>query len=157
MIGELGLMNITKARLIVASIVALAGALLMPFLHAPDSAAHVMAMKKALDEFPPPLGTLMLSADEIPRWRDILVERTYKSDLGYDALRQYYRPRLEEKGWRLVEEAPLRDLGRDFGGRDLLFCKRPYAANLQYIGKRVDSGASFILSVSWRLISACDS
>jgi hypothetical protein len=150
-------MNLTKFRLVIASIVALAGALVMPFLRAPDSAAHVMAMRKALDEFPPPSGTVMLRADEIPRWRDILVERTYKSDLGYDALKNYYRPRLEENGWRFVEETPLRDLGRDFGGRDLLFCKRPYATNLQYIGKKVDSGASFILSVSWRLISACDS
>jgi hypothetical protein len=148
---------LTKVQLLLAGAVALVGAAVLPYLRAPNSDAHILAMRKALDEVPPPMRSILVESHEKPAWRIILVERIYKSDLGYDSLREYYRVRLEERGWRFAEEIPLRDLGRDFGGRDLLFCKPPYAANLQYIGKPVDSGASFILSVSWRLVAICNS
>jgi hypothetical protein len=114
-------------------------------------------LKKELADLPAPLNSRLTRTKSIYAWPRVFLDSDYKSDMTYRALKQYYEPLLEEKGWRLAEENILRDYGRDFGIREFLFCKSPYAANLEYAGEKTEHPGGFALSLSWRLHSICNS
>jgi hypothetical protein len=154
---EQRLMDLKKARFVVACVLALVAAVFLPYLRAPGSREHILAMRDEINALPPPPKSVLVRADEKPTLQFILLERAYTSDMTFDELKQYYRPLLQQKGWRFVKENVSLDLARDVGLRESLFCKEAYAANLQYVAESAGHRAGFVISVSWRLHLTCNS
>ena len=81
----------------------------------------------------------------------VLVDREYKSGLSYSELRAYYDAQLLGHGWTFERETPLRDWGRDFGGRVAHYKKGDDIASLQYSGDTAGYGWTYAISFSWGL------
>jgi hypothetical protein len=83
--------------------------------------------------------------------RQALVGQSYTTRLGYIDIRAYYDRELSRLGWTLNDEGPIRDWGRDFGGKRVEYCKGEYTASLQYAGENADYGWTYALELSWGL------
>src|ERR1700733_10264865 len=108
-------MDFKSPRFILACVIASVGMILIPFVHAPNSDVHFRAMRWELANLPPPPSAFRVRSDEKSTLQYILLERGYNSKMTANELNQYYRPLLQQNGWRLVKENVLRDLGRDLG------------------------------------------
>ncbi len=80
-----------------------------------------------------------------------LASDTYRTNLKYSQIRDFYDQELTKNGWTLYEEKDMKDWGRDLGGKSARYCKGTYRAALQYAGERADYGWDYAFSVSWGL------
>ena len=95
-------------------------------------------------------------SDSFSRWRPLqtFVDGGYNTTASYAELRRYYDPQLDSRGWRFVEEHPIRDWGSDVGAWEALYCKGDLAASLDY-GPRVNWGFTYSFALSWGLHREC--
>jgi len=63
-----------------------------------------------------------------------LVQASYKSTLSFAQLKIHYNEQLVSLGWRYLREDPIIYDGHDYGGKQIIYCKPPYAASLEYAG-----------------------
>ena len=148
-------LNARNIALGVATI--LIGTFFIPVMRLLAPQEHLLALRNDFAELPAPPNSRLVGTNESPTWHHILLQNSYQSAKSYDELKQYYRSLLEREGWRLVDEKSSHDYGRDFGGREWLFCKPPYAANLEYVGEIPEPRGGFTLALSWHLHSICNS
>lgn len=66
--------------------------------------------------------------------RQAHVEDTFRGPLPYDGLRAHYDTALAARGWTFEQDRPLKDWGRDLGGRVARYRKGDYLASLQLAG-----------------------
>jgi len=97
------------------------------------------------------------TTDVFSKWepRRVLVGADYTSSSSYSAILEYYDQQMTALGWRFAGERPLRDWGRDFGGRVRDYCKGPLSASLQYAGERANYGWTYAIDLSWSTNSSC--
>jgi hypothetical protein len=132
-----------------------AAAIFATFYNLPDAAAPQRELKSEFRSLDLPEDATVRSLDDNPEWGHVLISGTYETRLGYEALKSFYSAELERNGWRLASETGLSDWGRDLGGRQLTFCKKPYEANLQYAGHRAAYGWDYAFSMSWNRDKGC--
>ena len=76
--------------------------------------------------------------------------KTYKTDAGFNELKQYYMETLSQRGWRFDQEREIKDWWRDLGGRELRFRAGEYYVHIQYAGDKADYEWNYAVSVGWR-------
>jgi len=80
---------------------------------------------------------------------DALVETYFDSAVPYDQVKAFYLQDLVKRGWALINESPMTDWGRDFGGRRLEFRKDEYSLVIQYAGERDDQW-DYAVTLRWK-------
>jgi hypothetical protein len=145
-------MYISKARAGIVLAILILCVLLIPKFRAPQLEAHLPALRKAFDAVQPITSARLVGTEERPNLGLIFLDRRYQSDSTYEEIKQNYVTQLQKNGWRFIKETKQRDMGRD-----LLFCKEPYAANLAFPGEKSDAGFTYGFSVSWGLYRVCNS
>ncbi len=73
----------------------------------------------------------------------------YSTASSYTDIRDHYDKVATARGWRVVRDRPVRDRGRDFGGRVREYRKEDLCASLQYAGTRANYGWSYAFDVTW--------
>jgi hypothetical protein len=79
----------------------------------------------------------------------------YTTAAPYAAIRAHYDRVTKQHGWSIVCEQPVRDWGRDFGGKIREYRKGPYRASLQYAGNDTTYGWTYTFDVTWQLGTDC--
>ncbi len=137
----------------------IAGALLLaifwPVLHPPDATLHHAVLQRQFKSLRPPSEAKLVYIDEKPKLGRVFIGGYYTTDLSFDQLQHLYLPQLQRDGWRQLEESPLLISGRDFGGRQITFCKSDYRTNLQYAGKDQNAGWTFAVTMNWNAKNEC--
>jgi hypothetical protein len=122
------------------------------FLKNGPEAARVQAeLENELRMISPPSGATSAGLHRSNKPRQALVSNTYCSSLKYVEIRNYYDKELANHGWTFYREVPLKDWGRDFGGKEAEYCKGPYRATIEYAGDGVADSWNYAFSLSWGL------
>jgi hypothetical protein len=103
--------------------------------------------------FPPlPNATVIDSFDNFSPWNShkALVGTTYRTDMPYAGIQEFYNRELQLRGWYLIEDRPVREWGKDYEGRTQTYCKGKLAASLQYRGSS-GQGWTYAFEMSWGL------
>lgn len=124
--------------------------------HAEDSAAKAqkiqLDLKSEFQIISPPQNYLEIQHGTLPG----LVNTTYKTDLSYENLRAHYHNELTRHGWRFLREDKIKYDGRDYGGKQLIYCKGSYAADVQYAGlQETEFGWKYSFALSFGLFDEC--
>ncbi len=141
--------------LLAAAAIFAAAALFATLYSMPDAAVPQRELKSEFRSLELPEDATVRSVDDNPEWGHVFISGTYATHLGYEELKRFYRSELERNGWRLAGEKDLADWGRDLGGRQLTFCKKPYEANLEYAGQKAQYGWDYAFSMSWNRDKGC--
>jgi hypothetical protein len=64
------------------------------------------------------------------------VTKTFKSDVGYTEIKQFYLDELADEGWQFVAEKDVKHRGRIRNQRALEFQKDNFALTIQFAGDR---------------------
>ncbi len=108
------------------------------------------------------LEQIAVSVPRFPQFRDIAsdtssasddagVYKYYSSAASYDEVKSFYFAELTQKGWSIVNEEPLYDWFRDYGGRSLEFRKQEFLIAIEYTGKKPDAESwNYAVSFVWR-------
>ncbi len=100
---------------------------------------------------PLPGAAVVQTNDRYSPWRPRqgVVETTYTTTAPYPTIRRHYADELTSKGWRLLDDRPIKAWGKDLGGRVMEYCKGPIKASLQYAGSQAEYGWTFAFGLSW--------
>jgi hypothetical protein len=115
-------------------------------------------MRQAQREFvaiQPLAGAVVVEPDKGWKLGQGLVGANYRTTSTYDEIRRHYDETTALHGWTVACETPLRDWGRDFGGRIRDYRKGPFQGSLQYAGTKADYGWVYAFDVTWGLRSRC--
>lgn len=78
-----------------------------------------------------------------------LVETYFDSSSAYEEVKAFYLRELINRGWKMSSESPMKDWGRDFGGRRLEFRRAEYSLVIQYAGERDDQW-DYAVTLLWK-------
>jgi hypothetical protein len=115
--------------------------------------------RQLVDEFsaitPLPNASLVETVDNFSKWNPhkALVGASYSTSTPLADIREFYNQKLESRGWHLAEDRSLTDGGKDFGGREIRYCKGAMAASIQYGGAESHYGWTYALDLTWGLHS----
>jgi hypothetical protein len=113
---------------------------------------HRQLMREFSAITPLPNASVVASIDNFSPWNSHkgLYGATYRTNVPYSEIQEFYRGELESKGWYLIEDRPLLEWGKDYGGREQTYCKGELAAALEY-GDESRHGWTYALELSWGL------
>lgn len=113
---------------------------------------HRQLMREFSAITPLPSASVVASTDNFSPWNShkALVGATYKTSAPYSNIQEFYQRELESKGWYLIEDRPLTEWGKDYGGRQQTYCKGELAASIEYRGAS-RNGWTYALELSWGL------
>jgi hypothetical protein len=117
----------------------------------PETEAHQSVIEKEFQKVTPPSEAVLGPLYAKHRNIHALVSQEFKSKWSYEKVRDYYAQALRTLGWRFVREEPVREWGRDLGGKIQRYCKGSYEATLQYGGAKTESGLDYDFSMSWNV------
>jgi hypothetical protein len=120
-----------------------------------DTQDNMRQMRREFALLKPPAGAIMVRPDDGWKLGQGLVGASYRTTSTYDEIRKHYDETAARHGWTVSCEAPLRDWGRDFGGRTRDYRKGPFRGSLQYAGTKADYGWVYAFDVTWGLRSRC--
>jgi hypothetical protein len=120
-------------------------------LNAPRAAEAEERLSAELSALNPPPGAVLIRRHASRKPKQALAGESYQSSLNYDQLSEYYDREMARGGWQFVEERPVRDWGRDFGGAAKRYEKGGFTAELVYPGENSDAGYTYGLDLSWGL------
>jgi len=88
---------------------------------------------------PLPNALVLDTQDNFSPWNShkALVGAKCRTSTPYSDIREFYNTKLQSHGWRFVGEQPLKDWGKDVGGREVTYCKGPLAASVRYGGEKI--------------------
>jgi hypothetical protein len=73
----------------------------------------------------------------------------YKTDMSYAEIKDSYDRTLRECQWKFFREQPIIYDGHDYGGKEFVYCKGSYAAEVQYAGGQESQfGWTFAFNIS---------
>lgn len=76
-----------------------------------------------------------------------LVGSTYKADLTFEEISQYYMDELPKQGWNFQGSRNVTVWDRDLGGKELSFTKGKYVLKLDFPGNDPNSNYTFDLTI----------
>lgn len=86
-----------------------------------------------------------------------IVSAAYKTDESYESIKQYYHNELASRGWSFRQEAGVKYDGKDYGGKELIYCKVGRAAHVQYAGQQEkEFGWTFSFALTWDYSDECE-
>jgi hypothetical protein len=83
------------------------------------------------------------------------VNADYDTADSYSDIRKHYDQELRKNGWTFAREKPVTIWRRDYGGRELFYCKDHNTAVIEYAGNWKDAGWTYTFSMSWGLFEEC--
>jgi len=100
-----------------------------------------------------PNATVVSTSDSYSSWNShrALVGATYRTELPYGEIANFYDSELRSHGWKLASEKPMKDWGKDLGGSELTYCKGAFAATLQFAGTQANYGWTYAFDLTWGL------
>jgi hypothetical protein len=113
------------------------------------------------EALPPPVGATVESGNVswkpglTPTDGHVMVGASYIVKVPYEQIRSHYDALARLHGWQVLCEKPVRDWGRDFGGRFRDYRKGEFRASLQYAGTRADYGWTYAFDVTWGMPGDC--
>jgi len=125
----------------VATVGALLGVLIALFLMHSNQGGRVTApMARQIQSdletesggISPPPGDISIRHGALPG----LVKTYYKSGLNYERIKAHYSEVLAAHGWKFLREDQVKYDGSDYGGKQFIYCKGTYAADVQYAGQQ---------------------
>jgi hypothetical protein len=129
--------------------------IIWPVVFAPNANSEQRFLTDEFNSLPLPPLTQLTTLDVSPKRGRVLLIGTYKSSRRYEDLKSFYGSELESRGWRNAREEKVTDWGRDFGGRQVHFCRGPYEAVLQYAGERSHYDYDYAFTMTWHLRKLC--
>jgi hypothetical protein len=109
-------------------------------------------LRNAFEKIVPPKNDVMTRSGAMLG----LVSADYKSTLSWEEIKSHYSEQFVRQGWRYLLEDPIIYDGHDYGGKEIIYCKPPYAAALQYAGRQESKfGFTYGLSFSSDLHEKC--
>ena len=101
-------------------------------------------------ELPVPETFSLVSHTTISKLSHASSSRSYTCPSPYPEIKSFYVSALEQRGWRLVRERPIRSWGKSYGGFSLEFSRAEYRVLVQYAGTpEPPYGWDYAISVSW--------
>ena len=120
-------------------------------VYGPTAKAKVPELQAEAEAIPFPPEDVLVNQLAPHKSHHALVDRTYTSRLTYSQLRAHYDAELSRRGWQFTREKPVRDWGRDLGGKDACYRKGEDVASLFFAGERASYGWTYSISFSWGL------
>ena len=137
-------------------------ALFMGYMNSQERAAEPVAaqtqsdVEREFQKVSPLPNAIPSQGGSMHKTQQGVVSEAYKTEEDYEAIKAYYDSELARLGWKLIRENNVVYDGQDYGGRERLYCKGVYSAELQYAGrqeKEFDWTYSFALT--WGLSQDC--
>jgi hypothetical protein len=119
-------------------------------INGPEARKHLQVLEHEAQRIAPPPGATRLSVSPRHKPGQAGLSTAYETPLPYAQLRAHYDTALAAQGWTLQGEAPLRDWGKDLGGRTAQYRKGEYTAALQFAGAEADYGWTYALELEWK-------
>jgi hypothetical protein len=79
----------------------------------------------------------------------------YQTDQDYVAIRAHYDGELRRQAWRFGAEKPVLIWRKDYGGKQLVYCKGPYTATLQTAGTEPGIEWTYSFAITWGVFNEC--
>lgn len=107
-------------------------------------------------DIPPLSRALVIQQNATHRTERGIISTAYKTESSYQTIKLHYDHQLSTRGWELRREAGVTFDGTDYGGMDLVYCKKDYVAELQYAGRQErEFGWTFSFAVIWGNSDEC--
>jgi hypothetical protein len=127
-----------------------------------DPKAQAMAeenqknLEQEFRELPPSSQFVVTQKVSMHKTQHGIVSAYYKTRESFDSIKHYYQRELTTRGWRFSKEGDILYDGTDYGGKELLYCKKGCAARLQYAGRQeTEFGWTFSFGMTWGLADEC--
>jgi len=79
-----------------------------------------------------------------------IISAAYKTAESYESIKEHYHHELTSKGWSFRKETGIKYDGVDYGGKELIYCKNGYVAQLQSAGRQEEEfGWTFSFAITW--------
>jgi len=111
--------------------------------------AKLKETERLFDAIPIYPGSELVDTSGTSKDRTAGVGRGYKSNVSYDALKQYYMEKLQGLSWHYEGERELFDWGRHRGGRQLSFRQGEFELKIEYAGVGANFGWDYAINVIW--------
>jgi hypothetical protein len=119
--------------------------------YGPATRANLLKLETESRSISAPARDVLVEQSSTHKSGQVLVDRTYKSGLSYPALRAHYDAQLLSHGWIFERDKPLRDWGRNLGGRVAVYRKGDDLVSIQYAGEDAQYGWTYAISFTWGL------
>ena len=120
-------------------------------LNAGDAEAVRHDLENESSSVPAMPGSREISHSSSTKPHQALVGNSYTTALSWADIRSYYDRALASAGWTFAVETPVRDWGKDLGGRNACYRKGAYRTHVQYAGAAANYGWDFAVDMSWGL------
>ena len=96
---------------------------------------QLFAESRSLEQMPNSI--LLGSVDSFSVWNSHkgLVDAKYTTAADYKSIQEFYDRELATRGWKSVGTQYLKVWGRDYGGKEVDYCKGPLSASLEFPGQ----------------------
>jgi len=100
-----------------------------------------------------PDSTLRDSFDSFSVWNPhkALVGAKYISAADYKSIQEFYDRELATRGWKSAGTQYPKLWGRDYGGKEVDYCKGPLSASLEFPGQKPGYHYTYSINFSWGL------
>jgi len=79
----------------------------------------------------------------------------FRSELGYDAIKEHYDKEFAREGWRFQREKRALIWGKDVGAMQVSYCKGALEGDLYFVGAQKTTGnITYVVEISWELDGA---
>ena len=113
-------------------------------------------VEEAFREISPLSRAALIQHGSMRRTDHGIISAAYKTEKSYESIKLYYDDKLTSRGWKFKREAGIQYDGKDYGGKELIYCKDNYAASLQYAGQQeTEFGWTFSFAMTWGQSDDC--
>ncbi|EGW41879.1 hypothetical protein [Desulfosporosinus sp. OT] len=107
-------------------------------------------LRVELNKITPLPGATVVGTSDSNKLNQAFVEDCYNSTLNLNQIKQYYNEQFVNNGWQFYKEEPITIWGKDYGGKQFIYKKGDYEADLEYTAHDPNSHQAFVVSISWR-------
>jgi hypothetical protein len=79
-----------------------------------------------------------------------IISSAYTTRSSYESIKEHYNHELTVRGWQFQREADVQFDGRNYGGKELIYCTNDYVGSLQFAGRQESEfGWTFSFALTW--------
>lgn len=125
-------------------------------VYVPKAAQIMSELENELSKIAPLPSAEVRAHDSGAKAHVVSITTEYRTDLSYQHIRAYYDAELAKHGWRFAVEEGVTHNWQDYGGKQALYCKGGYTADLFYTGRQAEQfGWTYAFSLSWGTYDQC--
>ena len=106
-------------------------------------------LRVELNKITPLPGATVVGASDSNKLNQAFVEDCYNSTVNLNQIKQYYNEQFVKNGWQFYKEESVTIWGKDYGGKQFIYKKGDYEADLVYTAPDPNSDQTFVVSISW--------